>query len=81
MLIHSFENMIWKWHFDSCFMGENLVIETYLAGKGRLGNVVHIGTNMRLAKIRKLYKWREMDIREQLAFSATKGSCRSCLSK
>ena len=49
-------------------------------GKGRLGNVVSGCTTMCSAKIRKFYKRRgEMGIREQLAFSATKGSWRSGL--
>lgn len=44
-------------------MGENLVVETYLAGKGRLENVVSSWTAMCSSKIREFYKRGEMDMR------------------
>lgn len=44
-------------------MGKNLVIETYLARKGRLENVVSSWTAMCPTKIREFYKRGEMDMR------------------
>lgn len=41
--------------FDSCFMGESLVIGTYLVGKGRLVNISS-WTAMCSAKIKEFYK-------------------------
>lgn len=69
------------YHFDSCFMGENLVIGTYSVGKGRLVNVVSRWITMCSVKIKEFYKRKEMVVREQLALSAIKVSWRSSLSK
>jgi len=46
-----------------------VIIGTYIAGRGRLGNVVSGWTTIHLAKVRKFYKRRkEMDIREGSIF-------------
>ena len=55
--------------FDACFMDLYVIIGTYIAGRGRLGNVVSGWTTIHLAKVRKFYKRRkEMDIREGSIF-------------
>lgn len=67
------------YQFDSYFMDLHIIIGTYIAGRGRLGNVVSGWQPFIQLKLKNFIKEGKKWILEKLAFSATKGSWRSGL--